>query len=89
MARTRYCIFIHMQRLVDLQACFRVYALCVPCGRMEPVDLGAALAHLGDRATVADLRARVRCRTCGRRTEDVRIVYLGPEGREASFKYRG
>ncbi len=77
-----------MQRLTDLQASFRVYALCVPCGRMEAVDLEAVVAALGGEATVADLRARVRCRGCGRRTRDVRIVYLGSAERPAAFDYR-
>lgn len=77
-----------MQRLTELRERFRVYALCVPCGRMEPVDLGAALAQLGEAGTVADLRERVRCRECGRRTRDVRVVYVGPEHRLAAFHYR-
>jgi hypothetical protein len=77
-----------MQRLTDLLESFRVYALCVPCGRMEAVSLTAALERLGPTSTVADLRARVRCRGCGRRTCDVRVVYVGPEGREVSFQYR-
>jgi len=77
-----------MQRLADLRECFRVYALCVPCGRMEALDLDAALAHLGDDGSVADLRARVRCGQCGARTRDIRIVYVGPRDRPAAFHYR-
>ena len=77
-----------MQKLSDLLESFRVYAVCVPCGRMEAVDLARAAARLGDGATVADLRARVRCHDCGTRTRDVRVVYVGPEGRRADFRYR-
>lgn len=77
-----------MQPLSDLLEKFRVYALCVPCGRMEPVDLGAVIERLGSAATVADLRRRVRCRGCGQRTRDVRVVYVGPQERPASFHYR-
>ncbi len=77
-----------MQRLNELVEKFKVYALCVPCGRMEPVDLRAAVARLGESATVADLRRRVRCQGCRRRTRDVRVVYVGPEDRPASFHYR-
>jgi hypothetical protein len=77
-----------MQRLTDLLASFRVYAVCVPCGRMEPVALAAAAERLGPEATLADLRERVRCRGCERRTRDVRLVYVGPEDRPATFHYR-
>jgi hypothetical protein len=77
-----------LQRLNDLRQSFRVYALCSPCGRMESVDLDAVLARLGASTTVADLRTRVRCRHCGQRSRDIRIVYVGPEGRPADFHYR-
>ncbi len=77
-----------MQRLTDLLVSFRVYALCVPCGRMERVDLEASIARLGQAATVSDLRERVRCHACGRRTRDVRIVYMGSAERPAAFDYR-
>jgi hypothetical protein len=55
---------------------------------MEPLPLDHAVARLGINATVADLRARIRCRGCGRRTEDLRVVYVGPEDRPAEFRYR-
>ncbi|MEQ8859954.1 MAG: hypothetical protein RIC56_15025 [Pseudomonadales bacterium] len=77
-----------MQRLTDLVERFKVYALCVPCGRMEPVDLSRAIARLGETATVADLRARVRCQGCRQRSRDVRVVYVGPQDRPTSFRYR-
>jgi hypothetical protein len=70
-----------MQRLMDLVESFRVYALCVPCGRMEPIDLDALMTHLDHTLTVDDLRARVRCRLCRRRTHDIRIIYVGPKER--------
>lgn len=77
-----------MQRLGELLESFKVYAVCVPCSRMEAVDLRAAVERLGATATVADLRARVRCRGCGRRTRDIRVVYVGPADRPATFHYR-
>jgi hypothetical protein len=77
-----------MQRLADLQEMFRVYALCIGCGRMEAVDLAAAIARLGEQSTVAELRERIRCRNCRRRTRDVRVVYVGPRDRPADFQYR-
>lgn len=77
-----------MQRLTDLADKFRVYALCVPCGRMEALDLAALAAAGGGSMTVAELRGRVRCRACGTRTRDIRIVYVGPADRPAAFHYR-
>lgn len=77
-----------VQRLEDLRESFRVYALCVPCGRMEALDLDAALEHLGSNGSAADLRARVRCGQCDGRTRDIRIVYVGPRERPAAFHYR-
>jgi hypothetical protein len=77
-----------MQQLTDLLESFRVYALCVPCGRMEAVDLDAAVAILGEAGTVMDLRHRVRCRDCGQHTRDIRVVYVGPRERPAAFHYR-
>ena len=77
-----------MQRLMDLIENFRVYALCVPCGRMEPLDLDALGARLGPELTTEDLRARVRCARCSERTHDIRIVYVGPRDRPAAFHYR-
>lgn len=77
-----------LQRLTDLRQSFRVYALCRPCGRMEPVDLDDVVARLGVRATIADLRMRVRCRHCRARSHEIRIIYIGPRDRPADFHYR-
>jgi hypothetical protein len=77
-----------MQRLSDLLETFRVYALCIPCGRMEAVDLPAAIDRLGEQSTAGDLRQRVRCRSCGRRTGEIRVIYVGPRDRPAEFQYR-
>lgn len=77
-----------MQRLTDLVECFRVYAVCAPCGRMEPVDLPSAVERLGEESTVTGLRERVRCQHCGQRTQDIRVVYVGPAQRAAGFHYR-
>ncbi|MGA1370323.1 MAG: hypothetical protein ACO3Z6_01860 [Pseudomonadales bacterium] len=77
-----------MQRLAELADRFQVYALCGPCGRMEALDLGAAIERLGPESTVDTLRARLRCRECGTRSHDLRIVYVGPAGRPIVFQYR-
>ena len=77
-----------METLEDLKSHFELYAVCIECGRMQRVDLAAAIERLGDAATVADVRARVRCSACNRRTQDIRIVYVGPDGASRGFHYR-
>ncbi|MEZ5559930.1 MAG: hypothetical protein R3E86_15465 [Pseudomonadales bacterium] len=77
-----------MQKLTELVDCFQVYALCVSCDRMEPLPLPAIIAQAGPDITIADLRQRLRCRHCGRRSRDLRVVYVGPDASAAGFHYR-
>jgi uncharacterized Zn finger protein len=77
-----------MQRLSDLYGSFEVYALCPPCGRMEALPLAALLERFGREVTLADIRPRLRCRECGHFSQELRIVYVGPEGRPIVFQYR-
>jgi hypothetical protein len=77
-----------MQRLSELQGSFEVYALCPPCGRMEALPLAALIERLGPEVTLSDLRPRLRCRVCGVRSGELRVVYVGPEGRPVVFQYR-
>ena len=73
-----------MQTVADLLECFRVYAVCIHCARMEPVDLN----KVDPQTTVDALRRRLKCSGCGVRREDIRIVYVGPCARAAAFRYR-
>ena len=77
-----------METLADLVSHFELYAVCIECGRMQRLDLAAAIERLGGTATVADVRARVRCNACNRRTRDIRIVYVGENGVARGFHYR-
>jgi len=77
-----------MQRLSELRGSFEVYALCPPCGRMEALPLAALLERFGPDVTLTDIRPRLRCRECGQRSHDLRVVYVGPEGRHITFQYR-
>jgi hypothetical protein len=77
-----------MQRLSDLVDSFEVYALCPPCGRMEALPVPALLERYGDDFDLDQLRARLRCRTCGEKSRELRIVYVGPAGRPVVFQYR-
>ena len=72
-----------MNTLAEIPDSFRLYAVCTKCVRMELVDRQAVIENQGD-LSVADFRARVKCSECGKRTEDIRIVYQG----ETGFGYR-
>jgi hypothetical protein len=75
-------------KLSDLAGHFELYAVCGGCRRMVRIDLYRLAPVLGEACTIDDVRRRVRCRACGRRTRDVRIVYAGPCGGARGFHYR-
>jgi hypothetical protein len=77
-----------MQRLSELHGSFEVYALCPPCERMEALPLRALMNRFGMDVTLSDIRPRLRCRVCGERNHELRVVYVGPEGRPVVFQYR-
>ncbi len=77
-----------MQPLVELAESFRIYAVCIPCGRMELLAIENLISRLGETSTVSDVRARLRCRECGERRADVRVIYVGPQQQAAGFRYR-
>ena len=66
-----------MQTLADLSLSFQLYAVCVPCQRMERLPLAGLIDRLGPEFLVTDLRSKLRCKRCQARTEDLRIVYVG------------
>ena len=72
-----------MNTLAQIPDSFRLYACCGKCARMEFVDREAVIEESGD-LSILEFRARVRCGECGKRTEDIRIVYHG----NAVFQYR-
>ena len=74
--------------LTELASHFELYAVCGACRRMARIDVFRMLETLGPRATTEDVRLRVRCRACSRRTGDIRIVYAGPCGGARGFHYR-
>lgn len=74
--------------LDDIARSFQVYAVCVSCQRTEPLPIAALIDRFGQDFPVAALRTRLRCRICGRRSGDMRIVYVGPCGTAAGFHYR-
>jgi len=55
---------------------------------MEALPLATLLERFGASVTLTDIRARLRCRECGARSHELRVVYVGPEGRAVVFQYR-
>jgi hypothetical protein len=55
---------------------------------MEQLDLKALMVRLGADATVSDVRSRLRCRGCGQRRPDIRVVYVGANAIAGTFSYR-
>jgi ribosomal protein L37E len=77
-----------MLTLADLVTQFELHAVCIHCQRMERLDLHELMSRLPSTSTVAEVRTRVCCRQCGRRTYDIRIVYVGIDGNARGFHYR-
>ena len=76
-----------MQTLQDLSATFRIYGVCEPCQRVKAVDLAGLLEKEGKDYPVERIRMRLWCSQCRQRSRAMRIVYVGPEGRTATFRY--
>lgn len=55
---------------------------------MEALVVAHLLERFGADVTLTDIRPRLRCRVCGQRSHELRVVYVGPEGRAAEFRYR-
>ena len=54
---------------------------------MENVNLQSLVEKLGADYPIDRVRMRLRCNACQQRTGGVRIVYVGPGGKAASFRY--
>jgi hypothetical protein len=76
-----------MQTLQDLVTAFRLYGVCEDCQRVEAVDLAKLIEKEGGDYPVNRIRMRLHCRLCKQRTQALRIVYVGPEGRASGFRY--
>jgi hypothetical protein len=58
----------------------RIYACCTRCERMAPLTTRDLVIRFGADFTVAAVRERVRCRQCGTRTGEIRLLYQLPPG---------
>ncbi len=76
-----------MQTLAELQECFQLYAVCEPCDRLSEVDIAQLIEQNGATYRIDRVRLRLSCQQCRTRTEAMRIVYVGPNRKVASFRY--
>jgi len=76
-----------MQTLQDLVTSFRLYGVCEPCQRVEDVNIPGLIERVGGTYPLERVRMRLACKVCKQRTQGVRIVYVGPEGRASGFHY--
>ena len=83
----QYFIGIRMQTLQELAVAFRLYGVCEPCQRVANVDLDALIDKEGGDYPLDRIRMRLYCQSCRQRSQALRIVYVGPEGRAATFHY--
>ena len=76
-----------MRTLQELTHAFRLYAVCEPCSRVALVDLDALIEREGGSYPIDRVRMRLKCEQCRQRSQALRIVYVGPEGRASGFRY--
>lgn len=76
-----------MQTLQELAECFQLYAVCEPCQRVVQVDLEVVIAQEGPDYPLDRLRMRLQCTACARRSQALRIVFVGEGGKASGFRY--
>jgi bacterioferritin-associated ferredoxin len=69
-----------IQTLADLHYTQRVYASCGPCQRAVALDVRQLIERHGPLLTIDEVRRRIKCARCGKRTHDIRIVYSVAKG---------
>ena len=74
--------------LADLLDAFELFAVCTSCHKTEQLNLQVLCDQRGRGYSIEAVRQRVRCTDCGRRTQDIRIVYIGQCGGASGFHYR-
>ena len=73
----------------ELASNFELYGLCTMCKRMPQLNIAQLIRVFGAQTSINDIRKRLVCNRCGRRTENIRVVYRGPSGGAAQFRYLG
>ena len=67
-----------LKTLADLGDDHAVYALCDTCRRSVRLNPARLAAAYGAAFTIAELRHRLTCRSCGARPRQIRITYVVP-----------
>lgn len=65
--------------LADYAARYRIALTCPACGRERWLDYERMAALYGWQAKLANLRPRLTCGKCGRRSPEVRVVWVQPD----------
>jgi hypothetical protein len=76
-----------MQTLAELIESFQLYAVCETCNRVEEVPIDQLIKTNGGDYPIDRIRMRLYCRECQSRSQALRIVYVGPNRKSASFRY--
>jgi hypothetical protein len=79
-ATLKLYIYTVMSTLGELSERLTIYACCLGCDRMVPLDTEALIARLGEDFPIVGVRTRVRCRVCLARTHEIRLLYRLPPG---------
>lgn len=58
-----------------------IWASCPSCDRHAQLNLRVVIERHGPMLALEEVRGRVRCTKCGRRTGSIRVVYRGDGGR--------
>ena len=76
-----------MRTLAELVESFQLYAVCEPCQRVVKCDIPQLIDREGPDYPIERLRMRLHCTVCRSRSQALRIVYVGPDGKASGFRY--
>ena len=66
--------------LSDIHQSLGLFAVCEQCSRVRAVDTGELIRRFGDQATIASVRAGLRCTRCEQRACSIRLVWAAGNG---------
>jgi hypothetical protein len=73
---------VYQDRLGQLSGTHELIAACLGCGRIVQLSVPALILRYGNACPVEDIRKRIKCSECGKRTQDLRIVSKKLRGRD-------
>lgn len=63
--------------LGDLDGAYQLHGVCCACRSMRQIDLAMLLDRLGAAFRIGQVRHRLRCRDCGGRECEIRLIWTG------------